>query len=364
MKKVLFIDRDGTIIIEPKPDLQVDSLEKLLFYPKAVQYLARIATELEYELVMVTNQDGLGTPSFPLDTFYPAQNKMLALLENEGIRFADIHIDPSFEYENSPNRKPGVGMLQKYLYGDYDLKNSFVIGDRFTDVQMAQNLGAQSIFLSAEDCESAVLSTTSWQEIYQFLKARPRKASVQRFTSETEISMTLNLDGAGRSEIETGLPFFDHMLEQIARHGGMDIQLLVKGDLKVDEHHTIEDTAIVLGECFFKALGQKKGIARYGFMLPMDDCLAQVALDFGGRSWLVWQADFKREKIGDMPTEMFCHFFKSFTDAAKCNLNIQCDGANEHHKIESIFKAFARTLKMAAQRETSNFAIPSTKGIL
>lgn len=363
MKKVLFIDRDGTLIVEPPIDFQVDSLEKLEFYPKVFQYLSRIAQELEYELVMVTNQDGMGTNSFPENTFWPAHNKMLKAFESEGIRFTDVIIDVSFPEQNLPTRKPGTALLQQYVKGNYDLKNSFVIGDRITDIELAQNLGSQAIFISAETNDQAVLTTTSWESIYRFLKNQPRIANVNRTTKETEISVAINLDGNGKSNINTGLGFFDHMLEQIAKHGNIDLNIQVKGDLYVDEHHTIEDVGIALGTSFSEALGSKKGINRYGFLLPMDDCLAQVALDFGGRSWLVWEAKFIREKIGEMPTEMFSHFFKSFCDGAQCNLNIKAEGDNEHHKIESIFKAFAKAIKMAVQKDGTN-NIPSTKGIL
>jgi len=363
MKKVLFIDRDGTLILEPPIDFQVDSLEKLEFYPQVFQYLSRIAKELDYELVMVTNQDGMGTDSFPENTFWPAQNKMLKAFENEGIRFSDVIIDVSFPEQNLPTRKPGTALLQQYVKGHYDLKNSFVIGDRITDIQLAKNLGSQAIFISAIANEQAVLSTTSWETIYQFLKAQPRTAQLIRTTKETEISVEINLDGNGKSNINTGLGFFDHMLDQIAKHGNIDLNISVKGDLYVDEHHTIEDVGIALGDVFAQALSSKKGINRYGFLLPMDDCLAQVALDFAGRSWLVWEAKFNREKIGEMPTEMFSHFFKSFCDGAKCNLNVKAEGENEHHKIESIFKAFAKAIKMAVQKDGTN-SIPSTKGIL
>jgi imidazoleglycerol-phosphate dehydratase/histidinol-phosphatase len=363
MKKVLFIDRDGTLILEPPIDFQVDSLEKLEFYPQVFQYLSRIAKELDYELVMVTNQDGMGTDSFPENTFWPAQNKMLKAFENEGIRFSDVIIDVSFPEQNLPTRKPGTALLQQYVKGNYALKNSFVIGDRITDIQLAQNLGSQAIFISDEANEQAILSTTSWETIYIFLKAQPRTAQLIRTTRETEILVQINLDGNGKSNINTGLGFFDHMLDQIAKHGNIDLNITVKGDLYVDEHHTIEDVGIALGDVFAQALGPKKGINRYGFLLPMDDCLAQVALDFGGRSWLVWNAQFTREKIGEMPTEMFSHFFKSFCDGAKCNLNIKAEGENEHHKIESIFKAFAKAIKMAIQKDGTN-NIPSTKGIL
>ncbi|WP_265427690.1 bifunctional histidinol-phosphatase/imidazoleglycerol-phosphate dehydratase HisB [Chryseobacterium sp. YIM B08800] len=364
MKKVLFIDRDGTLIIEPPKDFQVDSLQKLEFYPGIFQNLAKIVKELDYELVMVTNQDGLGTESFPYEDFIEPQEKMLKAFENEGIIFNDILIDKSFESENLPTRKPGIGLLGKYIYGNYDLENSFVIGDRITDIQLAKNLGSKSIFINKIQNEDADLTTENWSEIEQYLKQIPRTAKVSRKTNETDIEIGINLDGSGKSEISTGLHFFDHMLEQISKHGNLDLKIKVKGDLQIDEHHTIEDTGIVLGEAVLKALGKKKGIERYGFLLPMDDCLAQIALDFGGRSWLVWDANFKREKIGDVPTEMFEHFFKSFTDSAKCNLNIKVEGENEHHKIESIFKAFAKALKMAVNQSDQNFNVPSTKGSL
>lgn len=364
MKKVLFIDRDGTLIEEPPINFQVDSLEKLVFYPKVIQNLSKICKELDYELVMVTNQDGLGTDSFSEEDFRIPHEKMLQVFSNEEICFSEILIDKSFEEELSPNRKPRTGMLQKYIYGNYDLTNSFVIGDRKTDVELAQNLGCKSILLTDQQEAEITLCTENWDEIYQFLKQIPRKGKVIRKTNETEILIELNLDGSGRSMINTGLAFFDHMLEQISKHGNFDLDIYVKGDLKVDEHHTIEDTALVLGECFLKALGSKKSIERYAFLLPMDDCLAQIALDFGGRNWLVWNVDFQREKIGDVPTEMFHHFFKSFTDTAKCNLNIQCEGENEHHKIESVYKAFAKVLRNAVSKNETQFSIPSTKGIL
>lgn len=364
MKKVLFIDRDGTLIVEPPVNYQVDSLEKLEFYPGVFRNLSAIAKELDFELVMVTNQDGLGTDSFPYEDFVKPQEKMLKAFENEGILFSDILIDKSFEHENLLTRKPGTGMMAKYIYGNYDLKNSFVIGDRLTDVQLAKNLGTQAILIGDSANEDAVLTTKSWQDIYLYLKQIPRKATVSRKTNETGIEVEVNLDGSGKSEVSTGLHFLDHMLEQISRHGNLDLKIKVVGDLQVDEHHTIEDTGIVLGEAFLKALEKKKGIERYGFLLPMDDCLAQVALDFGGRPWLVWEADFKREKIGDVPTEMFYHFFKSFTDSARCNLNIKAEGENEHHKIESVFKAFAKAVKMAVNRSDLNFNLPSTKGSL
>jgi imidazoleglycerol-phosphate dehydratase/histidinol-phosphatase len=363
MKKVLFIDRDGTLVIEPPIDFQLDSLEKLTFYPGVFQQLARIVQETDYELVMVTNQDGLGTSSFPEETFWPAQNKIIEAFKNEGIEFSEILIDRSFPEENLPTRKPGTALLTHYIKGNYDLGNSFVIGDRLTDLQLAKNLGCKSIYLSNDKNEEAILTTTSWKDIYTFLTQQPRIANVIRNTSETKIQVNINLDGPGKSNISTGLGFFDHMLEQIARHGHIDLNIQVKGDLQIDEHHTIEDVAITLGDSFLQALGSKKAIERYGFLLPMDDCLAQVAIDFGGRPWLVWETTFKREKIGEMPTEMFMHFFKSFSDAAKCNLNIKAEGDNEHHKIESIFKAFAKAIKMA-KTKNNNYSIPSTKGSL
>ena len=362
MKKVLFIDRDGTLIVEPD-DEQVDSLEKLEFYPKVFQNLSKIANELEYELVMVTNQDGLGTASFPEETFWPVQNKIIQAFSNEGVVFSEILIDRSFPHENLPTRKPGTAMLSHYLKGDYDLKNSFVIGDRITDIQLAHNMGCKAILLSNTVAEGAALCTSDWNEIYRFLKTEPRRATVVRNTSETQISVSINLDGTGKSDISTGLGFFDHMLDQIARHGSIDLSVKAQGDLHIDEHHTIEDVGIALGECFLQALGKKKGIARYGFLLPMDDCLAQVAIDFGGRPWIVWDVAFNREKIGEVPTEMFFHFFKSFSDNAKCNLNIKAEGDNEHHKAEAIFKAFAKSVKMAVKKG-ENEGIPSTKGVI
>jgi len=369
MKKALFIDRDGTLVIEPPIDYQLDSLEKLEFFPGVFRYLSLIAEHLDYELVMVTNQDGLGTASFPEDTFWPAHTKMMQALENEGIHFADVLIDRSFPADNSPNRKPRTGMMGNYLGGDYDLANSFVIGDRHTDIELAKNLGAKGILIAppdkaAFDNETQVLQTTSWKVIYEFLRFGLRKATLERKTNETDISIALNLDGTGRADNHTGIAFFDHMLDQLGRHGLMDLSIHVKGDLHVDEHHTIEDTAIALGEAFRRALGNKLGIERYGFCLPMDDCLAQVAIDFGGRNWLEWDAEFKREMIGQMPTEMFFHFFKSFTDGAKCNLNIKAEGTNEHHKIEAIFKAFAKAIKMAVKRDQERMVLPSTKGVL
>lgn len=361
-KKVLFIDRDGTIIKEPA-DFQIDSFDKLEFLPNAINNLSRIAKELNYELVMVSNQDGLGTNSFPEHTFYPVQNFILQMLENEGIKFVDVFIDPSFEHENKNTRKPETGMLGKYIYGDYDLANSYVIGDRLTDIKLAENLGSKSIYISEQGNKGATITTLDWNKIYQYLKELPRVGIVSRETLETKIDVEVNLDGTGKSDINTGLKFFDHMLEQISKHGNLDLKIQVEGDLEIDEHHTIEDTAIALGDAFSRALGSKKAIERYGFLLPMDDCLAQVALDFGGRPWLVWEAEFNRERVGDVPTELFSHFFKSFSDQARCNLNIKVEGDNEHHKIESIFKAFAKAIKMAVAK-TDNFNIPSTKGIL
>ena len=363
MKKVLFIDRDGTIIFEPE-DEQIDSLEKLEFLPGAIIYLHKIATELDYELVMVTNQDGLGTDAFPEDTFWPAHEKMLKTLADQGINFTKIHIDRTFPADKAATRKPGTSMLTEYIDGDYDLANSFVIGDRLSDVELAKNLGAKAIFISDQIESEAALTSTDWQEIYQHLKLPQRQFLTSRQTKETDIAVTLQLDGSGEADIDTGIAFFDHMLEQIARHGLVDLQVKVNGDLEIDEHHTIEDTAITLGEAFAQALGNKKGIERYGFCLPMDDSLAQVAIDFGGRSWLVWEAEFNREMIGKMPTEMFYHFFKSFSDAAKCNLNIKVEGQNEHHKIEAIFKAFAKAIRMAVKRDVENDTLPSTKGVL
>lgn len=373
-KRALFIDRDGTIVIEPPVDYQLDSFEKLEFYPKVIRNLYFIRKNLDFELVMVTNQDGLGTDSFPENTFWPVHNLVMKTLEGEGIAFDDVCIDRSFPEENSPNRKPRTGMLAKYLTDEYDLSESFVIGDRTTDMQLAQNLGAKGIWLhknddSIEDFlselpETPALITDDWDRIAEYLFAGERTASVQRTTKETDIFVYLNLDGKGKTEISTGLGFFDHMLEQIGKHANIDLTVRVKGDLYVDEHHTIEDTGIALGETLLKALGEKRGIERYGFTLPMDDCLCSVALDFGGRPWLVWEAEFKREKIGEMPTEMFFHFFKSLSDAAKMNLNIKAEGVNEHHKIEGVFKAFARSIKMAVRRDIYHYALPSTKGMI
>lgn len=377
MKKVLFIDRDGTLVLEPE-DYQVDSFTKLEFYPKVFQYLSKIAKELDYELVMVTNQDGLGTDVHPEENFWPVHQFIIKALENEDIYFSEVLIDKTFPSENAPTRKPNTGLLTRYINNpEYDLQNSYVIGDRITDVKLAKNLDSKGIFIANDENLGAeeiskeesleqyiALKTTSWKAIYEFLKLESRTASVERNTNETKIKIKLNLDGTGKSNIQTGLGFFDHMLDQIARHGQMDLDIKVSGDLEVDEHHTIEDTAIALGEVFYTALGNKLGIERYGFTLPMDDCLAQVAIDFGGRNWLVWDADFKREKIGEMPTEMFYHFFKSFTDGARANLNIKAEGQNEHHKIEAIFKAFAKAIKSAVKRDPGKMILPSTKGML
>jgi len=377
MKKLLFIDRDGTLVSEPE-DYQVDSFQKLKFYPNVFTYLSKIANELDYELVMVTNQDGLGTDAHPEENFWEIQNFIIETFENQDIRFEEIFIDKTFAKDNAPTRKPNTGLLTKYFDNEtYDLENSFVIGDRMTDVKLAKNLGSKAIFINNEsnlgieeilendDLENAIaLQTTSWKDIYEFLKLENRTSVIIRNTNETKIKINLNLDGTGKSDIETGIPFFNHMLNQIAKHGQMDLEIKIDGDLEVDEHHTIEDTGIALGEAFYQALGNKLGIERYAFVLPMDDCVAQVALDFGGRNWIVWNADFKREMIGKMPTEMFFHFFKSFSDSAKANLNIKAEGDNEHHKIESIFKAFAKCLKSAVKRDSEKMILPSTKGML
>ncbi|MFL2576073.1 MAG: bifunctional histidinol-phosphatase/imidazoleglycerol-phosphate dehydratase HisB [Flavobacteriaceae bacterium] len=374
MKKVLFIDRDGTLALEPE-NYQLDALEKLVFYPGVFQYLGRIAKEQDYALVMVTNQDGLGTDSFPEDTFWPTHDFIMTALKNEGINFSEVLIDKSLPADNAPTRKPKTGMLSAYLdNADYDLENSFVIGDRITDMELAANLGAKGILLQNDArmaasipdalADTIALKTTAWSEVYTLLKAGGRRISHERKTKETSIEIDLNLDGTGESSIDTGIAFFDHMLDQLARHGGVDLKLTTKGDLEIDEHHTIEDTAIALGEAFGKALGDKLGIERYGFCLPMDDCLAQVSLDFGGRAWLMWNAKFKRELIGKMPTEMFFHFFKSFADGAKANLNIKAEGHNEHHKIEAIFKAFAKAIRAAINRDAEKLLLPSTKGQL
>jgi imidazoleglycerol-phosphate dehydratase / histidinol-phosphatase len=375
--RLLILDRDGTLIKEPV-DYQVDSLEKLEFYPQVFQYLSRIARELDFEFLMITNQDGLGTASFPEEDFWPAHNMMLRAFANEGITFKEVLIDRSFPHENAPTRKPRTGLMQPYMDGRYDLANSFVIGDRLTDIELAKNLGAKGIWLNGDPELGAdellgqreglqdviALATTDWAEIYRFLKLAQRSAEVRRTTHETDILVRLNLEGSGQYDNQTGLGFFDHMLDQLARHSGADLEVKVKGDLHIDEHHTIEDTALALGQAFAQALGDKRGIERYGFCLPMDDCLAQAAIDFGGRPWLVWEAEFKREKIGDMPTEMFFHFFKSFSDAARCNLNIKAEGQNEHHKIEAIFKAVARAIGMAKRRDAEQAGLPSTKGVL
>ena len=375
MKKILFIDRDGTLALEPE-NYQLDSFDKLIFYPGVFNSLGKISRELDFELVMVTNQDGLGTPSFPENTFWPIHRFLLKCFENEEIIFDDIYIDKSLPSDNAPTRKPGIGLLKKYIKNkNYDLENSYVIGDRLTDMELALNLGAKGIFISndeklvemeiSENLNNSIsLKTTKWNDIYSFLKLKQRVVTKKRVTNETKINLDLNLDGNGESDINTGIAFFDHMLNQIARHGNMDIKLSVHGDLEVDEHHTIEDTAIILGEAFYSALGEKIGIERYGFSLPMDDCLAQVSIDFGGRNWLVWEADFKREMIGKMPTEMFMHFFKSFSDGAKANINIKAEGSNEHHKIEAIFKAFAKAIKFAIKRDPNKMILPTTKGSL
>ena len=375
MKNVLFIDRDGTLALEPN-EYQLDAFENLVFYPEVFTYLAKIVKELDYELVMVTNQDGLGTASFPEKTFWPVQDFLIQSFKNEGVIFNEVLIDKSLPTDNAPTRKPRTAMLSHYLDSvDYDLKNSFVIGDRLTDMELAKNLGSQGLFIAndphlGKDETTAntdlpiVLTTTSWKDIYAFLKLAQRRFDYERKTNETDIKLKLNLDGTGKSNIDTGIAFFDHMLDQLARHGNMDIELNVKGDLEVDEHHTIEDTAIALGEAFAQALGNKLGIERYGFCLPMDDSLAQVAIDFGGRNWLVWETEFKREMIGKMPTEMFFHFFKSFSDGAKANINIKAEGTNEHHKIEAIFKAFAKAIKVAVKRDPYKMILPSTKGSL
>lgn len=380
MKKVLFIDRDGTLIKEAPPTYQLDSFSKLEFYPDMFWYMRKIAEELDYELVMVTNQDGLGTDAFPEDTFWPVHNLVMKSLENENIHFSKVFIDKTYPKDNAPTRKPGTGMLLEYLNNpDYDIANSFVIGDRITDIQLAKNLGCKGIWLNIDASLGAAeikdrlddlrkgtiaLESPHWKDIYEYLKLPRRKVFHQRHTNETKIAVAVNLDGTGMANIKTGLGFFDHMLEQIARHGNIDVSIDCIGDLHIDEHHTIEDTGIALGEAIAKAIGDKKGIERYAFVLPMDECLAQVALDFGGRNWIVWEAEFKREKIGEVPTEMFFHFFKSFSDAARCNLNIKAEGDNEHHKIESIFKAFAKCIKQAAKRDMNNNSLPSTKGVL
>lgn len=373
MKKALFIDRDGTLIYEPE-DEQIDTLEKLEFLPGVFRNLFMIQKNLDYDLVIVSNQDGLGTDSYPEEHYWLVQNKIIRSFENEGIVFDDVLIDRSFPHENKPTRKPKTGLLGRYLDGKYDLANSFVIGDRLTDIELAKNIGAKGILLNngslSEElvncglANNCVLVSDDWDDIYATVAAPIRTAEIARSTKETDIKVRLNLDGSGVCNINTGLHFFDHMLNQIGRHAGVDLDITVKGDLEVDEHHTIEDTGLALGQAFKDAVGNKAGMERYGFCLPMDDCLAQVAIDFGGRPWLVWDAEFKREKVGDMPTEMFLHFFKSFSDTAQCNLNIKADGVNEHHKIEAIFKALARAIKMAIKRDINNFELPSTKGTL
>jgi imidazoleglycerol-phosphate dehydratase/histidinol-phosphatase len=380
MKRILFIDRDGTLINEAPPTYQLDSFEKLSFYPGMFEYMGRIARELDYELVMITNQDGLGTESFPENSFWPLHNLVMKSLEGEGIRFSEVLIDKTFPHENAPTRKPGIGMVTKYLNNsNYDIANSYVIGDRITDVQLAKNMGCKAIWLNldpnlggaeikdkAEELRKSTvaLETTEWSVIYSFLKSGLRQVVHDRNTNETKIHIELNLDGSGKADIHTGLGFFDHMLDQIARHGKMDLLIKADGDLHIDEHHTIEDTGIALGEAFAKALADKRGMERYGFALPMDEADAKVLIDFGGRNWIVWNAEFRREKIGEMPTEMFFHFFKSFSDACRCNLNIECRGDNEHHKIEAIFKAFAKAIRMAVKRDPMSNYLPSTKGVL
>lgn len=361
MQKILFLDRDGTLILEPE-DEQIDSFEKLRFLPGIFYWLGRIVRELDYELVMITNQDGLGTKVYPENTFWPAHNLMMQTLTDEGITFREVLIDKTFPYENAETRKPGTGLLRHYLQGQFDIGNSFVVGDRASDIQLAENMGAQGIFIGSDNQEAAV-NALNWEEIHTFLSGLPRRVTEERVTNETRIQVTLDLEGSGKSNIATGLGFFDHMLEQVARHGGVDLDIKVDGDLQIDEHHTIEDTALVLGAAFRKALGSRKGIQRYGFFLPMDDAKAQVGIDFGGRPWLVWEAEYKREMVGDMPTEMFKHFFKSFSDTAACNLSIQVEGDNEHHKIEATFKAFARAIRMAIAK-TGTGEMPSTKGTL
>jgi len=379
-KKILFIDRDGTLIKEAPPTYQLDSFSKLEFYPDMFYYMRKIATELDYELVMVTNQDGLGTAIFPVDTFWPLQDFVMKAMANEAIHFSNVSIDNSFPADNAPTRKPATGMLTEFLNNRaYDIENSFVIGDRITDMQLAKNLHCKGLWINVDPSlgaseikdtidelkkDTIVLETTNWKDIYEFLKLPPRKVIHHRNTNETKITVEINLDGTGKAKNETGLAFFDHMLDQIARHGNIDLSITCKGDLHIDEHHSIEDTGIALGEAMVLALGDKRGIERYGFLLPMDDCLAQVGIDFGGRNWIVWEAEFKREKIGEMPTEMFFHFFKSFSDASKSNLNIKAEGENEHHKIESIFKAFAKSIKMAVKRDINNNSLPTTKGLL
>jgi imidazoleglycerol-phosphate dehydratase/histidinol-phosphatase len=379
MKRILFIDRDGTIVKEAPPTYQLDSFDKVIFYPEAFKYLSRIAAELDYELVMVTNQDGLGTEAFPEDHFWPVHNHIIQAFAGEGVHFSAVHIDRSFPHDHAPTRKPATGMLAGYMGNpDYDIEKSFVIGDRITDVQLAKNLGCKAIWMNLDPYlgageikdtidglqETIVLESPNWSDIFSYLKLGLRVVNHHRKTNETDIRIELNLDGNCFASIHTGLGFFDHMLDQIARHGKLDLAVETKGDLHIDEHHTIEDTGIALGEAFAKGLADKKGMERYGFALPMDEAEAKVLIDFGGRNWFVWKADFKREKIGEMPTEMFHHFFKSFSDAAKCNLHIECQGDNEHHKIEAIFKAFAKAIRMAVKRDPMSNYLPSTKGVL
>ncbi len=375
MKTALFIDRDGTIIIEPPVTEQVNSLAEMTFLPGVIRNMAFIRERLSSEFVMVTNQDGLGTDAYPEAVFEEVQNKMLEVLKGEGVEFDDILIDKSFPEEGLPTRKPGTGLLGAYMKGDYDMEHSYVIGDRATDVQLAKNLGCKGILISEVEAgkklleekgltEHCALIAENWNKIAEFLFAEERVATVARKTKETDISIRVDLDGNGKCDISTGLGFFDHMLEQIGKHSGIDLMIHVKGDLNVDEHHTIEDTGIALGEAIYKALGSKRGLERYGYSLPMDDCLCSVCLDFGGRPWLVWDAEFKREYVGDMPTEMFLHFFKSLSDSAKMNLNVKAEGDNEHHKIEGIFKALARAIKMAIKRDIYKYELPSTKGTL
>lgn len=364
MRPVLFIDRDGTINHETA-DEQIDHIDKVSYLKDVFFYLKKVQAESDFVLAMVTNQDGLGTDAFPENTFWPVHNLIMRTLESQGIHFDKVHIDEHFPADNHPNRKPGIGMLQEYFSGDYDLENSFVIGDRATDIQLARNIGCQAIHIAEEAVTDAELTTTDWSKIYEYLILKDRKATVNRETKETNIQIDLNLDGTGKTQCDTGIGFFDHMLDQLGKHGGVDLQVKVQGDLHIDEHHTIEDTALALGETFLNALGNKRGIQRYGFLLPMDDCLAQVAIDFGGRPWMEWEAIFNREKIGEMPTEMFFHFFKSFSDTAKCNLNIKAEGDNEHHKIEAIFKAFAKAIKMSIKRDSAEMdSLPTTKGVL
>ena len=371
-KKVLFIDRDGTILVEPAVTFQVDTLEQLEFLPHVIRNLYFIRHKLDFEWAMVTNQDGLGTASYPQENFDMVQHKLIQILENEDIHFDKIFVDKSLPEQNLKTRKPGTGMLESYFTEEYDLANSFVIGDRITDVELAYNMGCKAIIISQKDdliqssdlAKYCALQTTDWDRIAEFLFAGERTAKIERKTKETDILVQLNLDGTGKTEIDTGLRFLDHMLDQIGRHSGCDLKIHVKGDLEVDEHHTIEDTAIALGEALLKALGDKRGIERYGFALPMDDCLCSVALDFGGRAWLVFDGQFKREYVGDFPTEMLPHFFKSLSDAARMNLNIRLEGENEHHKIEGIFKAFAKAIKMAKNRDIYHYELPTTKGKL